>query len=97
MNLLDVPNTDAQAAFVRRDLDRRRKAKAWPKHGNSGGPGGGARMMDADVVAGMHAVYCQTKSLAKTGKAFGRTKQAMSFIFKSHGLATRQRGGNNRK
>jgi hypothetical protein len=45
----------------------------------------------------MHAVYCQTKSLAKTGKAFGRTKQAMSFIFLSHGLATRQRGGNNRR
>lgn len=39
------------------------------------------------VVKAMYADYLQLKSLAKTGKVYGRTRQAMFDIFASRGLA----------
>jgi hypothetical protein len=38
------------------------------------------------VVQAMYVDYCRLKSLAKTGRLYSRTRQAMYDIFRSHGL-----------
>lgn len=46
----------------------------------------GRRGLPAHVIEKMHADYRRLGSLARVGKLYGRTRQAMYDIFRSHGL-----------
>jgi hypothetical protein len=78
-------------AEVNPAVTRRAAARAWGKLQH------GAAQIPSYVVEAMHAEYLRTGSLRAAGGAFGRTKQAMAYIFRQRGLPMKGRGGPNRK
>jgi hypothetical protein len=65
-------------------------ARAWPKLAHGSGK------IPPYVIAAMAADYARLGSLEKTGALYGRDASTMQFIFRSHGVPMRKRGGANR-
>jgi hypothetical protein len=80
----------ASAVTITPEETRRLLAKNWRKLSHGGG------RIPGYVVAEMAADYARLKSLDKTGALYGRTGEAMRYIFRSHGVPIGKSGGANR-